>query len=481
MNGYNIKGYNVIFPLFLAAFLLQFWGLAPYYDDIHRFSSNTTNLANQGRPLTEWLYFSYDLFNSHVFPNLYNFNLLAIWSIAVFSYNLFSRYICKDNDTLVAIVFICIFSVPGIIQSIAFHVDNIGMITSIMLSLMAGAYVEKFSIRNVILQTIALCGATMFYQLSFNYYISAFVIFMMVKCYQDNISLSRLLKTCLIKSMPLVASVSLALIYKHYYAHDPYFIEHSSFMSLNDIKDGRLIRNINVMFWALSLTYNNLQWFLFKALITASAISWLTCIYISFIKTNWSAFITLLLAPIIVLMMVVLPSLLIYHPVIEQRTLTTISMVIALLLFLSVQSLFTKKIAIAIVALLSITNIMLASAFVSTQSYSNERTTALLKDVYFNIPERFFTQEGSVNISIPMSRTPRASGEMINNFTYFPSLRMMVMDYFYSEYQTNALMRYNNIGMTVSYTKDTCETGTIVNRKLYTIKECKGLAYVQFK
>lgn len=355
------------------------------------------------------------------------------------------------------------------------------MITSIMLSLMAGAYVEKFSIRNVILQTIALCGATMFYQLSFNYYISAFVIFMMVKCYQDNISLSRLLKTCLIKSMPLVASVSLALIYKHYYAHDPYFIEHSSFMSLNDIKDGRLIRNINVMFWALSLTYNNLQWFLFKALITASAISWLTCIYISFIKTNWSAFITLLLAPIIVLMMVVLPSLLIYHPVIEQRTLTTISMVIALLLFLSVQSLFTKKIAIAIVALLSITNIMLASAFVSTQSYSNERTTALLKDVYFNIPERFFTQEGSVNISIPMSRTPRASGEMINNFTYFPSLRMMVMDYFYSEYQTNALMRYNNIGMTVSYTKDTCETGTIVNRKLYTIKECKGLAYVQFK
>lgn len=350
-----------------------------------------------------------------------------------------------------------------------------------MLSLMAGAYVEKFSIRNVILQTIALCGATMFYQLSFNYYISAFVIFMMVKCYQDNISLPRLLKTCLIKSMPLVASVSLALIYKHYYAHDPYFIEHSSFMSLNDIKDGRLIRNINVMFWALSLTYNNLQWFLFKALITASAISWLTCIYISFIKTNWSAFITLLLAPIIVLMMVVLPSLLIYHPVIEQRTLTTISMVIALLLFLSVQSLFTKKIAIAIVALLSITNIMLASAFVSTQSYSNERTTALLKDVYFNIPERFFTQEGSVNISIPMSRTPRASGEMINNFTYFPSLRMMVMDYFYSEYQTNALMRYNNIGMTVSYTKDTCETGTIVNRKLYTIKECKGLAYVQFK
>lgn len=481
MREFNIKRIDVVFPLFLAVFLLQFWGLAPYYDDIHRFSSDTTNLANQGRPLTEWLYFSYDLFNSHVFPNLYNFNLLAIWTMAVFSYMLFSRYICKNNDILVTTVFICIFSVPGIIQSLAFHVDNIGMIASIMLSLMAGAYVEKFDLRNIVMQTIGLCCATMFYQLSFNYYISAFVIFMMVKCYQENLPLFRLLKACLFKLIPLAASVVLALVYKHYFAHDHYFIEHSSFMTLDDIKDGRLIRNINVMTWALSLTYNNLQWFLFKALVTTSVISWLIYIYISFTKRNWSAFIALLLSPIIVLMMVVLPSLLVYHPVIEQRTLTILSMVIALLLFLCVKTAFMKNIAVAILSLLSITNIMLASAFVSTQGYSTERTADLLKDVYYNIPDRFFSQDGTVNISIPMSRTPRASGEMINNFSYFPPLRMMVMDYFYSEYQTNALMRYKNIGLTVSYTKDLCETKTLVNRKLYTIKECKGLAYVQFR
>lgn len=481
MREFFIRNREILFPVFLAVFLLQFWGLSPYYDDIHRFSSDTTNLANQGRPLTEWLYFSYNAFQSNLFPNLYNFNLVTIWFISVISFFIVTRFSGKDNGDLVAILFICIFSVPGIVQSLAFHVDNVGMIASIMLSIMAGSFVKELNARSISIQIAALCCATLFYQLSFNYYISACAIFIMIKCCDEDVEVRQLLKMCAIKAIPLAVSILVALSYKHYFAHDSYFLEHSSFMSVNDIKDGRLNRNINVMEWSLSLTYNKLQWIIFKTLTVAAIASWLTLQYKFFLKKNYSGSITLLASPITVLLMVLLPSLLIYHPVIEQRTLTTISMVLACLMSLCIKVKYIKKISIFALLLLSITNTMLAAAFVSTQEYSTERTSALLRDVYYHLPDGVGLKDGSIRISIPMSKTPRASGEMLNNFSYFPPLRMMVMDYFYSEYQTNALLRYKNIGMEVAYTKEICSSKPIVSKMMYVINECNGITYVQFK
>ncbi|NCH49078.1 glucosyltransferase domain-containing protein [Cronobacter malonaticus] len=481
MMDFNLRKTEAVFLIFLAIFIAQFWGMEPYYDDLHRFSSTTTNLANQGRPFTEWLYMTYNLFESNIFPNIYNFNLVAVWFISALSYLFISRNLPENLSTQITIFFVCLYSSPGIIQSMAFHVDNIGIIFSIMMSVIAGAFVTNLNIRNIIGQTLALCCATLFYQLSFNYYIATCAIFLLLTARQKQTSVLMVIRICTIKLIPLFCAIALALIYKKYFAHDEYFNEHSSFMTMHDVYNGRLTRNVNVMSWAISLTYNNFQLLVLKILSFSALVSWLYMIIKSFIEKRFGELLILLFGPVVACLMVVLPSLFIYHPVIEQRTLATISVVLAFLVCICFYVRYIKTISMICLAILSVFNVMTASAFVSTQNYSTERTSMLLRDVYFNIPKEYFMGDGSVTAYIPMSKTPSKSGEITNNFSYFPPLRMMVMDYFYSAYQTNALLRYKNIGMSVTYTKELCATKPLIVKKNYTINDCDGVPYVQFK
>ncbi|CCJ92971.1 glucosyltransferase domain-containing protein [Cronobacter malonaticus] len=481
MRDFRLEKIHAIFPIFLAIFLIQFWGLTPYYDDLHRFSSTTTNLANQGRPFTEWLYFTYNLFESKIFPNIYNFNLVAIWFISILSYFLVVRKHDENLKVPVTALFICIFSSPGIIQSMAFHVDNIGMTISMMASVIAGSFVRNLSLRCVLAQTLTLCVATFFYQLSFNYYIAASAIFLLLHSLHNKVPTYAIARASLVKLIPIFCAVSMALLYKHFFAHDQYFNEHSSFMTVQDFLNGRLTRNINVMSWALSLTYNNLQLLVFKILTFLSFASWLYMMIKASSRRDAGSALSLLIAPPVVCLMVVLPSLLVYNPVIEQRTLTTVSLVLALLVCLCINIRLANRISVWCISILSVFNIMTASAFVSAQNYSTERTSMILSDVYYHVPDNYFSDDGSVTIYVPMSKTPSKSGEMINNLNYFPPLRMMVMDYFYSAYQTNALLRYKNIGMNVTYTKELCATKPLIVRRNYTISDCDGVPYVQFK
>ncbi|WP_369832631.1 glucosyltransferase domain-containing protein [Cronobacter malonaticus] len=203
MRDFRLEKIHAIFPIFLAIFLIQFWGLTPYYDDLHRFSSTTTNLANQGRPFTEWLYFTYNLFESKIFPNIYNFNLVAIWFISILSYFLVVRKHDENLKVPVTALFICIFSSPGIIQSMAFHVDNIGMTISMMASVIAGSFVRNLSLRCVLAQTLTLCVATFFYQLSFNYYIAASAIFLLLHSLHNKVPTYAIARASLVKLIPI--------------------------------------------------------------------------------------------------------------------------------------------------------------------------------------------------------------------------------------------------------------------------------------
>lgn len=483
MKGFIQSHSKYFFPAYVLLFLAPFYGMPPYYDDLHRFSSNTTNLANQGRLLTEWLYTSIQFFEFNAFPDLYYFGLVFIASISIASYALARKITGRDGEDYVMWFFLSIFSMPGIIQNISFHVDCIGMFMSLYLSVIAGMIVNKGKLSHIATSTTLLCFATLFYQFSFNYYIISSAAFLFIHISTGKVS--GLKGACLhaaIKIPALIISIGLSLLVKSIFIRDKYFLDHSRFSTIQELIDGRLSRNIGKFQYILENTFSRMENLTISILFIVFMISLVICVIKLCKEKKLYVAVLVSILPLIALAMVLLPGVLIFNPVIEQRTLA----MSGLLLFCFIApGIYVKKIypvAFVLASMVMAFNLMTVSAFTSAQRYAVDKTRVYMDRLYLTSPEEYFGKDGKLKIGISMQERPTHTGTAKRNIEYFPSIKFMVMDYFWTPYQMAAFNRYFNTGVDVHMLGKSCskERKQVARKDGFTTYECDGILWAKF-
>ncbi len=480
-----IQSYSkYFFPAYVLLFLVPFYGMPPYYDDLHRFSSDTTNLANQGRLFTEWIYTSIQSFKYNFFPDIYYFGIIFIAVISVASYAVARKITGKEGHAYVMWFFLSIFSMPGIIQNISFHVDCIGMFSSLFISVLSGMIVGKRWYLHIAISTLGLCIATLFYQFSFNYYIMSCAAFLFVYIAIGKISsLKETVLHILIKIPALIISIALSLFVKSVFINDAYFLGHSRFSTLTEMTDGgRLLRNIKRFIYIFENSFNDAQILIISLILVASLFSVIFCAIKLWKEKKYHGATLVLALPVISLLMVVLPGVLIYDPVIEQRTLA----ISGLILFsLIAPSIYLKKaypVVFILASILMTFNLMTASAFSAAQRYAVDKTRIYMDRLYLTTPDNYLNKDGKLKIGISMQERPNNTGTTKRNIEYFPSLKFMVMDYFWTPYQISAFNRYFNTGVEVYMPGKSCskERKVVTRRDGFITYECDGLLWAKF-
>lgn len=480
MNINNIKSF---FPLYVAVFLIPFMNMPPYVDDFNRFSSDVLALATQGRLLTEYAYTVLQGFNLHFFPEIYYFSLCYIFAISALTYGLVLKKHNKEDHPLIILFFISIFSSPAIIQNISFHIDSVGMFSAIYLAVVAGFCHFDSRIKTILLSTLFICLSTIFYQISFNYYVISLSVYILISSLNGKIgSVRDVISTCIIKAIPLVASVAFALYIKHEFITNSYFTDHSKFASISQLSSGILYKNLSDYYSIISGSFNFVQICCILTII-AIYIALSIMLIASFIRgKRFHLASVYILLPLVFLSMLLLPSILLISPVLEQRAIP----LYGTLFFVLLSPVLILKIKFKIIyipyAIFLATMIMTVAAFTSSQKYAVERNLALMNRLYAESPDAYKSADGTVNIKVAVQDYPDYIGPSKRNIAYFPALKYLMRDYFRSDYASSMFNDYYDTGVKIKWDAKQC-LDRVVLKQSYRLKfyRCNEDLYVSFR
>ncbi|ELQ6045551.1 glucosyltransferase domain-containing protein [Cronobacter malonaticus] len=469
MRGYISKD-DAVLALSLLAIIMPFYNSYPYLDDMVRLTYNYTGLIVQGRYLTEWFYTAMQSFKYTTFPDIYTFNLalIALYFIALKRFVLDKSKAFADSGLL---FILCILSSPFILENISYHIDSIGMFSSLAISIAAGCITKKRFSLNFALSSILLFTATCFYQFSLNVYIctvAAISVSLLKDCDERDV-----LALILSKVLALIASICVYMFIMRIYATDTYVDAHATIMSLDELKNGALrnnIENINLIIKSAFTPYYKTFFFSLSALSVSGTI---IALIRSLRERRFLASICILTAPTVCLAMIYLPAALFSKPIIQPRILIAYGFFVYIMVVMSFQVSAFKKYLMAIVAVLFAINVMTSSAFNKSQSYAINSTKSAMDKIYSATPSNLRDANGEVNVNF--TNLYNHGMEFERNRKYFPVLDYLVRDPQKSPFLINGLNRYFRTGLKVSGNKtvSNCKPIGIASPWIY-MDQCDG-------
>lgn len=437
-----IKNDDAILVLSLMALIFPFYNAFPYLDDMVRLTYNYTGLIVQGRYLTEWFYTGMQGMNYTTFPDIYGFNLAFI----VLCFVVVKRYVLDKHQDIrdYSLLFIlCIFSSPFILENISYHIDSIGMFSSLTISIAAAcANNKRFALRIAVSASL-LFIATCFYQFSLNVYISTVAIIFLIKT--EKTEDKDLLLYVSSKIIAMLACLVVYILIMKVYATDTYVDSHATIMSLEQIKSGILARNIGNVNSIIGSAFSPYYSIAFLILSLSSVVGIAYAALKNIRAGKFFSASCFVLCPAACLAMIYLPASVFSSPIIQPRILIAYGFFIFSLLVPSLSLSAIKKPAIIAVAILFSINVMTSSAFNKSQSFVINSTRTAMDKIYNEAPTAFRDNNGEIKVSL--SGVYNHGMEFERNRKYFPVLDYLVRDPQKSPFLMNGLNRYFRTGV----------------------------------
>ncbi len=465
----------------VLAIIIPYVGSYPYLDDMVRITYNYTGLATQGRFLTEWFYTFMAGGKYTTFPDIYIFNLIFILSGCILTKKYLDRHATKDSES--AILLMCIFSSPFILENISYHIDSIGMFSSLYLSIVSAFFKSKSIYKTFITSTIILFIASCFYQFSINVFICSVAIysaFIAVKKEANNL---QVFKYILIKIVSLAVSLACTLLTMKVNASDGYSDVHATIMSVSDINNGLLIKNIKTISEILSSSFNFYGVVVLSIMMATFFIGLIhSCIAMGK-ERNVTALLLLILAPITCLSMIYLPASLFTKPIIQPRIMIAFGFLMCSLLVPLISLNKTHRFVFFAVISLVALNAMNSSAFNVAQRKIIESSVRISDRIYSNIPDSEKDKDGYVSVIFKGSYEHGMEAE--RNSKYFPILNHILRDplEYKSFFLLNGMNRYFRTGVKTPKNEVKCTNDDMyLTSPWLDIKSCtKGVAIAILK
>ncbi|EPN1696546.1 glucosyltransferase domain-containing protein [Cronobacter malonaticus] len=433
---------DALLALSLLAIILPFYNSFPYLDDMVRLTYNYTGLIVQGRYLTEWFYTAMQGMKYTTFPDIYGFNLLFI----AVSFLILKRYILDKQEFLNAsglLFILCILSSPFLLENLSYHIDSIGMFSSLMLSIASASIKQsRFDLR-VFISTVILFIATCFYQFSLNVYICTVAI---ISLWQARGSEEKsLLLFILSKVVALFVALVIYMLVMRIYATDTYVDSHATLMTVEELKSGILYSNIvninNIIESAFSPYYS----VFFAVLMMLAAVGMVAMLTRSIANRRFVSAACIVTVPVVTILMIYLPAASFSRPIVQPRILIAYGFFIFVMLSMAMQVNALKKAAIGAVVAMFAINIMTASAFNKAQVFAITSTKNAMERIYSATPERYRDSNGELNVTF--TNLYNHGMEFERNMKYFPVLEYLVRDPQKSPFLMNGVNRYFRTGV----------------------------------
>ncbi|WP_032986461.1 glucosyltransferase domain-containing protein [Cronobacter malonaticus] len=474
----HINKSDAILALSLLAIIMPFYNSYPYLDDMVRLTYNYTGLIVQGRYLTEWFYTAMQSFKYTTFPDIYTFNLalIAFYFIALKRFVLDKSKAFADSGLL---FILCILSSPFILENISYHIDSVGMFSSLVISITAGCITKNKFLLNFALSSILLFIATCFYQFSLNVYICTVAVLYISM--ENSRNERDMLAFIYNKVLALIASISVYMLIMRIYATDTYVDAHATIMTLDELNSGALKNNIESINSIIKSAFTPYYKTFFFPLLGLSIIGMIFSIVRSLSRRRYFSAACILIAPFICLAMIYLPAAIFSKPVIQPRILIAYGFFVYMMLVMALQVSAFKKYPMAIVAVLFAINVMTSSAFNKSQTYAINSTKSAMERIYMATPSNLRDDNGEVKVNF--TNLYNHGMEFERNRKYFPVLDHLVRDPQKSPFLINGLNRYFRTGVKVSGNKkvDNCKFIGIASPWIY-MDQCDGnIINVTFK
>lgn len=469
-----IRRYNaisiIVFSM-LIFMLMTFYGSYPYFDDIVRLTYNYTGLSAQGRYFTEWFYVAMAWLKYTTFPDIYQFNLMIVLSGAV-AISLYLKNKVPRIASYSSLLVASIFSSPFIIENIAYHIDSLGMFSSLYIAIISGMYCSESKIKNILVTSSMLLIATCFYQFSINVFICS-VALLVLSDRVNNAALQESWRIILLKCIALSIAMPVYLLIMKLFAIDNYVDKHSSLMSMGELLNGRLTNNISAI--------NDIILGSFNAYGVAIFIVIILSLFISIplhIKKNYSSYglqgVILIFLPVLVCVaMLYLPCVIFSSPVVQPRILIAFGFILACVMIISVSNKHTSIIASSSIIALLMLNIMNAAAFNNAQKKLINSTHDIMLKAYNATPDYLKDSQGYVYFVI--SGDYDHEMEVKRNSDFFPAIKFMLRDPITSPFLLNGVNRYFRTGMKFrpESSAEKCDKEIYFNPWMR-IKDCNG-------
>lgn len=440
----NIKRDDGILVASLIALLLPFYTSLPYLDDMVRLTYNYTGLIVQGRYLTEWFYTAMQGMKYTTFPDIYHFNLayivLAMLIVKKFA---LERNINTKNAGLPLIL--CIFSSPFILENISYHIDSLGMFSSLAFSIAAASLSLQRPVITFICSTILLFIATCFYQFSLNVYICTVSLMALLMSKRD--SESGLIFFAAVKVGSLFVSLAVYMLILRCYATDTYIDSHASFMSYDDFQSGTLLFNIENVNNIIEAAFTNYYKIPFLILLSMAIIGFIFSFYTNLKNRRLISAACVILSPLLCFIMIYTPAVLFSKPIVQPRILIAYGFFLFALFYFATQIERFKKASILLFSILFAVNVMTASAFNKSQNFVIQSTKDVMEKIYGSTPVKFRSPNGELLVTL--SNRYSHGMEFERNGKYFPILNYLVRDPQVSPFLMNGVNRYYRTGVKV--------------------------------
>lgn len=453
----NIKRDDALLVVSLMALLLPFYTSLPYLDDMVRLTYNYTGLIVQGRYLTEWFYTAMQGMKYTTFPDIYHFNLAYI----VLAMLMVKKFALERNINTKDVglpLILCIFSSPFILENISYHIDSLGMFSSLAFSIAAASLSLRRQIITIICSSALLFIATCFYQFSLNVYICTVSLMALLMSKRD--SESGLITFAAVKVVSLFVSLAVYMIILRNYATDTYIDSHASFMSYDDFKAGTLLFNIGNVNSIIEAAFTNYYKIPFFILLSMAIIGFIFALYTNLKSRRIISAACVLISPLICFLMIYMPAVLFSKPIVQPRILIAYGFFLCAMIYFAFQVDAFKKASIVLLSVLFAVNVMTASAFNKSQEFVIHSTKDVMEKLYYSTPAKFRAPNGE----LPVTLTNRYNHgmEFERNGKYFPILNYLVRDPQVSPFLINGINRYYRTGVKVeraTYSKDCAQIG----------------------
>ena len=470
----KISSNDLVISLLIFCFILQFWGMPAYNDDINRFTHNFIRLSEQGRYFTEWYYSLIYLFKKNLPFNIYTFNLCVIAVMMFFSLRNISKS-CQNIESIGMIVSLMVLQ-PFLIENISYHIDSIGMMSAMALALYAAALNGPSYLKDVTISTAAICVGLFSYQSSMAVYCTTVIFIVITMSLNPSVTDKGILYFIVKKIISFILSFVKFIIISKAIPPSKYILDASAPIDFNHSTIDTLVYNSLFIAKKIASYLNSLQ----ILIITILSLLYYTCIILFTLKNNITLLrkAILLLSPIIASLFLFIPTVFFKNTVVAPRILMSFGILISILSVPSCNLFKLNTIKRALIVLFASLSIMTASAHVSSMKYMYSYADRILSSVETNAKINNPLLNEVVVKFIDFNGYPSES--MINSQA-FPIVRDLAKLHFGGKWLLGLYIQYHNYNMRI-YDGDIKEYGEVISHaKDYEMYYSNGVYIVKFK
>ncbi|WP_195714707.1 glucosyltransferase domain-containing protein [Escherichia coli] len=465
---------DIVITITLLCFILQFWNLPAYNDDINRFTNGFIRLSEQGRYFTEWYYSSLFLFNKSTPFNIYTFNLCAI---AIF---LFIALKSIDNRCSVYIstgIPITLIAVqPFLVENLSYHIDSIGMLFAMSACIYASAVIRKNRFITILTSALFIVSAVFSYQSSMSVYCACVILIATAMSLSTNSSDKEVVRYVINKIMSLAIAMLVYALISKIHPVSQYITDATKTLEFNDVFFHSLSSNTYKVYQRISGSLNSLQ----ISLYVISLIYYYVVILLTTLQCKLSAIkmVILTLSPVLSMILLFTPTVFFEKTVIEARILMSFGITSSILLLPSLGNKIVKITRNVLAIILLSLAIMTASAHVSSVNFMYSYTDRMLTSIETNA--RIYNIHAHP-IHVKFSGFDFFPGESSVNRSAFPIIRDLAKLHFGGKWLIGLFIKYHNYDIIISDDDIKNKPKFVTSTKEYNMYYGDGVFIIKFK